>query len=64
MVKPKRQSLINLRNDKKLNQSQLAEKLEITREYYCMIENNKRNPNINLAKKISSFFNVTVEDIF
>ena len=63
-VKPKRQKLINLREDKNLNQSQIAENFDITREYYSMLESNKRNPSLNLAKRISDFFNVSVEEIF
>ena len=64
VLKPKREYLISLRKSKKLSQGDLASRFSITREFYSMIEHNKRNPNLELAKEIAIFFNVSVEEIF
>lgn len=47
-----------------LTQSQLAEKLGITRQTLIAIEKDKYNPSLELAFKISRFFGVYIEDIF
>ncbi|WP_270451203.1 helix-turn-helix transcriptional regulator [Amedibacterium intestinale] len=38
--------------------------LRVTRQTIIAIENNKYNPTLELAMKISRFFRVSVEDIF
>ena len=53
-----------LRKNKKLRQEDLAEKLGVTRQTIIAIENNKYDPTLELAMKISAFFGVNVNDIF
>ena len=53
-----------LRKDRKLRQEDLAEKLGVTRQTIIAIENNKYDPTLELAMKISEFFGVSVNDIF
>ena len=53
-----------LRKNKKLRQEDLAEKLGVTRQTIIAIENNKYDPTLELAMKISEFFGVSVNDIF
>jgi putative transcriptional regulator len=42
----------------------LAEILGVTRQTIIAIENNKYDPTLELAMKISEFFEVTVNEIF
>jgi putative transcriptional regulator len=53
-----------LRKDRKLRQEDLAEKLGVTRQTIIAIENDKYDPTLELAMKISEFFGVSVNDIF
>ena len=53
-----------LRKAKGLRQEDLAEFLGVTRQTIIAIENNKYDPTLELAMKISSFFQLTVNDIF
>ena len=53
-----------LRKSKKLRQDDLAEILGVTRQTIIAIENNKYDPTLELAMKISEFFEVTVNEIF
>lgn len=53
-----------LRKNKKLRQEDLAEKLGVTRQTIIAIENNKYDPTLELAMKISEFFELSVNDIF
>ena len=41
-----------------INQSQLAEKLEISRSYLCEIESGKKIPSIDLLEKYASVFGI------
>jgi putative transcriptional regulator len=53
-----------LRKNRKLRQEDLAEKLGVTRQTIIAIENNKYDPTLELAMKISEFFEVNVNEIF
>ena len=53
-----------LRKNRKLRQEDLAEKLGVTRQTIIAIENDKYDPTLELAVKISEFFGVCVNDIF
>ena len=53
-----------LRQNRKLRQEELAEKLGVTRQTIIAIENDKYDPTLELAMKISEFFGVCVNDIF
>ncbi|MCT6925599.1 helix-turn-helix transcriptional regulator [Metasolibacillus sp.] len=54
--------LIELRGKKTL--TQVANELGVTRQMLGAIERGDRNPSLNLAKKIASYYNTTVETIF
>ncbi|MEN2256305.1 helix-turn-helix transcriptional regulator (plasmid) [Paraclostridium benzoelyticum] len=45
-------------------QEELAKKLNVTRQTINAIENNKYNPTLELAMKLSRILNTTVEDLF
>jgi len=53
-----------LRKNRRLRQEDLAEKLGVTRQTVIAIENDKYDPTLELAMKISEFFGLSVNDIF
>jgi len=56
--------LKDLREDVKLTQKEAAEKLDVSKDYLYMIENNKRTPSIKLMNKMAEVYNVEVTCIF
>lgn len=58
------QDLKRLRKVLGLTQANMAEKLGITPAHYAHIENGRRKVNLDLAYKISSIFNLSIEEIF
>lgn len=57
-------NLKNLRKQKGITQIKLAENLGVTRQTLIAIENNKYNPSLELALKISKYFNLPTTRIF
>ncbi|MCA1065927.1 helix-turn-helix transcriptional regulator [Rossellomorea sp. AcN35-11] len=53
-----------IRKNHKVTQLKLAEDLQITRQTIIAIENNKYNPSLELALKISAYFKMSVEELF
>ena len=53
-----------LRKSKSLRQEDLAEILGVTRQTIIAIENNKYDPTLELAMKISEYFDKSVNEIF
>lgn len=53
-----------LRKENGLRQEDLAKELGVSRQTIIAIENNKYDPSLELAIKISIFFDKTVNDIF
>jgi len=53
-----------LRKSRNLRQEDLAEILNVTRQTIIAIENNKYDPTLELAMKISEYFGVSVNEIF
>ena len=47
-----------------LTQESLADKLGVTRQTIIAIEKGKYDPSLELAFKISGYFDVKIEDIF
>jgi putative transcriptional regulator len=52
------------REELKLTQEQLAERVKVTTSYLNRIENETRNINVKLAIRIARALESTVEDIF
>lgn len=46
--------LVEFRKNRNLSRDQVAEKMDITVQYYGMIENGVRTPSVKLAKDLSS----------
>mgnify|MGYP003817183125 CR=1 FL=1 len=53
-----------LRAEKGITQEELADKVNVTRQTIIAIEKNKYVPSLELAYKISLFFNKKIEEIF
>lgn len=53
-----------LRNQKGITQVELAEKLEVTRATIIALEKGSYNPSLELAFRISQFFQTGIENIF
>ena len=56
--------LEELRKNKGLSQEQLAEKVLVSRQTLISLEKGRYNPSLDLAFRLSKFFNVPIEDIF
>ena len=53
-----------LREEAKLTQQELGEKLKVSRQTIISLENGKYNPSIILAFKIANIFGRSIEEIF
>lgn len=58
------EGLKKIRTEKKMTYKEVAEKANMTKEYYWMIENGKRNLSYPNAVLIAGVFNKTPDDIF
>ncbi len=50
-----------IRKEKNLNQLKVAMDLNISREALSHYENGKREPSIDMLRKLSSYFNVSID---
>ena len=53
-----------IRREQEVTQTELAEELGVSRQTVFAIETQNYNPSVELALKISNFFNKPVEEIF
>lgn len=53
-----------LRKEKKVTQSELADALDVTRQTIISLENGKYKASLVLAHKIAQYFNLSIEEIF
>lgn len=53
-----------LRKEKGLRQEDLATQLNVTRQTIIAIENNKYDPTLELALKMSMYFGISVNELF
>ena len=53
-----------LRKQKKITQDELAKAVEVTRQTIISLENGKYNASLQLAYKISRYFETNIEDVF
>ena len=56
--------LRELRKERGLNQAELAEELEISRQTVIAVEANKYDPSLPMAYRLAAFFDVPVEELF
>lgn len=50
-----------LRKKRQINQQKIAMDLNISREVISYYENGKRNPDIQMLKTLSNYFNVSID---
>lgn len=53
-----------LRKERRVTQSELADAVEVTRQTIISLENGKYNASLILAHKIAQYFGMNIEDIF
>lgn len=53
-----------LRKERRVTQSELADGVEVTRQTIISLENGKYNASLILAHKIAQYFGMNIEDIF
>lgn len=56
--------LEELRKKRGINQEELAQALEVSRQTIGSLENGRYNPSIQLAFKIAKYFGLSIEDVF
>ena len=56
--------LEEIRNERGINQEELAKELEVSRQTISSLENGRYNPSIILAFKIAQYFKMSIEQIF
>jgi len=56
--------LQELRKDKKITQSNLADAVDVTRQTIISLENGKYKASLVLAHKIAQYFEMSIEQIF
>lgn len=53
-----------IRSEKNISSKQMAEKLGISKAFYCQLENRTRRLSYDMAIKISSVFDMRPDEIF
>lgn len=61
---PVKNNIRKIRMERGIKQLQMAEDLQVTRQTFTAIENNKYNPSLELALKIVKYFNLPTEEVF
>jgi transcriptional regulator with XRE-family HTH domain len=56
-------NILKIRTEKGLTQAQLAEKLNVQQSMISMIENEERNPSVDVLLKLASALGVTVDEL-
>ncbi|PRR82503.1 helix-turn-helix transcriptional regulator [Clostridium vincentii] len=59
-----RNKLEELRKERGINQEELADDLEVSRQTIGSLENGRYNPSLILAFKIACYFRMSIEEIF
>ena len=60
----KKQTLKELREKNNLTQKEVADKLEVNKNYISMIENGSRNPSDKMKNKLAKIYKCSIIDIF
>lgn len=60
----KRKQLITARKQLGMTQEEVAQKADVNRSYYGLIETGNRNPTLGIATKIAFALNSNIEHLF
>lgn len=60
----KSKTLKEIRLEHDLLQSDVARECGIGTSYYCLIEKGKRTPTLKTARRISGFFDMTLDEFY
>lgn len=61
---PVKNNIRKIRKERGITQLKMAEDLQVTRQTFTAIENNKYNPSLELALKIIKYFDLPINDVF
>jgi len=61
---PVKNNIRKIRKERGIKQLKIAEDLQVTRQTFTAIENNKYNPSLELALKIVKYFDVPLQEVF
>lgn len=61
---PVKNNIRKIRMERGIKQLKIAEDLQVTRQTFTAIENNKYNPSLELALKIIKYFDLPIEEVF
>lgn len=53
----------NFRESNNLTMRQVSERLGVTESCYCLYENGKRKPSIDVLKKLAKIYDCTIDDL-
>ena len=56
--------LRDLRKERGLNQAELAEELEVSRQTIIAVEADKYDPSLPMAYRLAAYFDIPVEELF
>ena len=56
-------NILKIRTEKGLTQAQLAERLNVQQSMISMIENEERNPSVDVLLKLAAALGVTVDEL-
>lgn len=56
--------ILDLRKERKITQSELADAVNVTRQTIISLENGRYNASLILAHKIAQYFEVHIEELF
>ena len=57
-------NIYDLRKERKISQNKMAEETGISRRALSMIENGEQNVSLDYAYRISTYFNLLVQEVF
>lgn len=56
--------IAQLRKERRITQEELADAVGVTRQTIISLENGRYNASLLLARKLSRYFGLTIEDLF
>ncbi len=59
-----RNRIMELRKERRLSQSELAEAVGVTRQTIISLEGGRYNASLRLAWRLARYFGVAIEDVF